>query len=121
MIKNFKFKEVEEPVSEEYVNLNGDKTQFEFSIMKPGWKDDGAITFNNANNLREIVKETPLDKILTETDCPYMTPVPYRGERNDPTYTRFTARRIAELREKDTDELCDITNKNGRELFGISL
>ena len=81
----------------------------------------GSVTFKNANKLLDVARFIPDDRLLLETDCPYMTPVPYRGERNDPTYTRFTARRIAELREKDTDELCDITNKNGRELFGISL
>lgn len=57
----FKFKEVEETISEEYVNLNGDKTQFEFSIMKPGWKDDGAITFNNYDSLLRIKYETAKD------------------------------------------------------------
>lgn len=57
----FKFKEVEETISEEYVNLNGDKTQFEFSIMKPGWKDDRAITFNNYDSLLRIKYETAKD------------------------------------------------------------
>lgn len=57
----FKFKEVEETISEEYVNLNGHKTQFEFSIMKPGWKDDGSITFNNYDSLLRIKYETAKD------------------------------------------------------------
>ena len=62
-----------------------------FSISIPG-----TITFNNSSKLRETIKKIPLDRILVETDCPYLTPMPFRGSRNEPAYVKFTALKLAE-------------------------
>lgn len=79
----------------------------------------GAVTFKNAKKPLEVACEVPLDRLLLETDCPYMTPVPHRGKRNDSSYIPFTAQKIAEVRGMDTQELIDITTGNAKRLFGI--
>lgn len=79
----------------------------------------GPVTFNNAKVPKEVAKEVPLDKLLIETDSPYLTPTPNRGKRNEPAYVRFVAAEIAELREMSFDDLVNATNKNTKELFGI--
>lgn len=79
----------------------------------------GPVTFNNAKVPKEVAKEVPLDKLLIETDSPYLTPTPNRGKRNEPAYVRFVAAEIAELRGISFDDLVKATNKNTKELFGI--
>ena len=79
----------------------------------------GVVTFQNARKTVEVAQMIPLDRLLLETDAPYMAPVPFRGRRNDSTYIRFVAARIAELRGMDTDEILDITTNNAKRLFGI--
>lgn len=80
----------------------------------------GVITFGkNAEDLRQVVKNLPLDKILVETDCPYLSPEPHRGERNEPSFVRFTAQKIAELKNIALEEVSKATVKNTRELFRI--
>lgn len=79
----------------------------------------GVVTFQNARKTVEVAQMIPLDRLLLETDAPYMTPVPFRGRRNDSTYIRFVAARIAELRGMDTDEILEITTNNAKRLFGI--
>ncbi len=80
----------------------------------------GVITFQNATMLRDIVKTVPLDCILIETDCPYLTPVPYRGKRNEPAYVRAVAEKIAEIHKTSVDTIAEITCKNARDLFRIT-
>jgi TatD DNase family protein len=80
----------------------------------------GPVTFKNAKKPKEVVKEIPLDKLLIETDCPYLTPHPYRGKRNEPSYVRFVAEQIAELREMAVEELAEKTTANAKKLFGIN-
>ena len=79
----------------------------------------GAVTFKNAVNVREMVKTIPLDNLLVETDSPYLTPEPNRGKRNEPKYVRFTAEKVAELKEMEINDLIYNTNSNVRNLFSI--
>lgn len=79
----------------------------------------GAVTFKNARKPCEVVRALPLDSILLETDCPYMAPVPHRGERNDPSLMHLTAEKIAELRELPVGELAEAAYRNANEAFGI--
>lgn len=80
---------------------------------------DGPITFKNAKKALEIVKMIPEDKILIETDCPYLTPVPFRGERNYPGYVKLVAEKIAEVRETNVEHIAEITAQNAKKLFRI--
>ena len=77
----------------------------------------GIVTFKNAVPLQEIVKQIPLDKLLVETDAPYLAPIPYRGQMNQPAYTRNTAQFIANLRGIHAQELFNITTQNFFNLF----
>lgn len=79
----------------------------------------GPVTFKNAHKLKEIAREIPLDRILIETDCPYLTPVPYRGKRNEPAYVLNTAKEIANIKGLSAEELAKITCDNGKRVFGI--
>lgn len=81
----------------------------------------GIITFKNKSLdvLRQVVKETPLDKILVETDCPYLTPEPFRGQRNEPQYVKYVAQKIAEIKNISVNEVVEQTTKNIHQLFNI--
>jgi TatD DNase family protein len=81
----------------------------------------GILTFKKAEDLRSIAQRAPLDHLLIETDCPYLTPVPHRGKRNEPAYVVEVARSLAELREVSIDEIGNITTANFTRLFGLSL
>lgn len=80
----------------------------------------GAVTFKNAKNPVLVAKVVPLNRILLETDCPYMTPVPYRGTRCDSSMIKFTAEKIATERGISVDELFNATNENAQKLFSIA-
>jgi len=79
----------------------------------------GPITFPKNGALRDAVRAIPLDRILVETDCPYLTPVPYRGRRNEPAYVRYVAEAIAELKSLAIEEVSRQTTENVRSLFGV--
>ncbi|MBQ3284613.1 MAG: TatD family hydrolase [Ruminococcus sp.] len=79
----------------------------------------GTVTFKNARVPVEVAGAVPLDRLLLETDAPYLSPVPYRGKRNDSTKIACTAQKIAELRGMDPQELIDLTTENAKRLFGI--
>lgn len=79
----------------------------------------GSVTFKNANKLLLAAKEIPEDRLLLETDCPYMAPVPYRGQRCDSTLIPATAERLAELRGTDAQTLIDRARENGCRVYGI--
>jgi len=81
----------------------------------------GTITYPGNNSLRDVVRVTSIDRMLVETDCPYLTPVPYRGKRNEPSYVRLAAERLAEVKGLMIDDVARITTKNVRDLFGIRL
>ena len=78
----------------------------------------GVITFKNAKK-DEIIKQISKERLLTETDCPYLSPHPYRGQINEPSKVVFVANKIAEILEKDQTETTDILRENARRLFGI--
>lgn len=79
----------------------------------------GPVSFKNAKMPKEVAKAVPLDRLLIETDSPYLTPEPYRGKRNEPIYVRYVAGTIAELREMSFEELATRTSENTKRLFRI--
>lgn len=79
---------------------------------------NGILTF--ASQYEEVVRYSPLERILLETDAPYLTPVPFRGKRNEPLYVRYVARKVAELKGIDYDEVARQTFENTKNLFGIN-
>lgn len=79
----------------------------------------GVVTFKNAIKMKEVAKNIPLDRLLLETDAPYLTPVPFRGTENQPAYTKYVAEGIAKLRETTVDEIDKATTQNAFEVFGI--
>ena len=79
----------------------------------------GNLTFKKAEDLRDIARQLPLDRLLVETDCPYLTPVPYRGKRNEPARVLETAACLAALHGEELDEIARITSENFERLFGV--
>ena len=79
----------------------------------------GIVTFKKAEGLRSIARDVPLDRLLIETDCPYLTPVPYRGKRNEPAYVVEVARCLAELRGMELEEMGKLTTANFRRVFAL--
>lgn len=79
----------------------------------------GPLTFKNAGKLREVARFVPLDRILIETDCPYLAPHPLRGKRNESAYVRYVAEELARLYQLELDEIGRITLENGKRLFGL--
>lgn len=79
----------------------------------------GIVTFNNAKSVQEAAKYVPLDRLLIETDCPYLAPEPHRGERNQPDYVQFIAAKIAELKGISVEEVSEATWQNTKKLFKI--
>jgi TatD DNase family protein len=80
----------------------------------------GPVTFKNAKRPKEVAAEIPLDKLLIETDCPYLTPHPFRGKRNEPSYVKLVAEQIAEIKEITYEEVAEVTSKNAKKFFGIN-
>lgn len=80
----------------------------------------GVVTFKNAKKAKEVAKFVPLDRLLLETDAPYMAPVPFRGKENEPAYVKFVAEEIAQLREISFEEVAEATTTNARKLLNIS-
>lgn len=79
----------------------------------------GPLTYKNARRALEVAARVPLDRVLIETDCPYLTPEPYRGRRNEPAYVRQVASKLAELRRKPPAEIAYLTARNTQAVFGI--
>lgn len=80
----------------------------------------GPVTFKNAKKPKEVAQEIPLNKLLIETDCPYLAPHPYRGKRNEPSYVKLVAEQIAELKGLSFEEVSQVTTENAKILFGIN-
>lgn len=79
----------------------------------------GVVTFKKALDVQAAAKIVPLDKLLVETDAPYLAPVPYRGKRNEPGYTRYVVEKVAELREMSVEDVASQTRRNAFRLFGL--
>jgi TatD DNase family protein len=78
----------------------------------------GAVTFKKMDALRDAVRTIPMDRLLLETDCPYMTPHPHRGQRNEPAYTALVAKTVAEVKGISLEAVADATTANARTIFG---
>ena len=91
-------------------------------LVRRGWYIGlgGTLTFKNAERVRAVAKAIPLDRILLETDCPYMAPVPYRGKINHSGYIPHIAEVLADLHGISTEELSDVTTQNAERLFALS-
>lgn len=90
-------------------------------LLKMGWflGVDGPLTFKNSAKLPEIVAKIPLERLLLETDCPYLAPVPKRGRRNEPAYVKYIAEKVAEIRNISLEEVANQTTKNAIEVFNL--
>ena len=80
---------------------------------------DGPLTFKNAARLPDIVREAPLERILVETDAPYMAPVPMRGKQNEPAYVRYVAEKVAEIKGISLENVAEQTSRNAEELYAL--
>ncbi|MCD6188419.1 MAG: YchF/TatD family DNA exonuclease [Desulfuromusa sp.] len=79
----------------------------------------GTITYPKNDTIREIIKEIPIDRMLIETDCPYLSPQKFRGKRNEPAYVRYTAEKLAEIKGLSIEDVARVTSRNCHELFGF--
>lgn len=79
----------------------------------------GPVTFKNAKKPKEVAESIPLERLLIETDCPYLTPHPYRGKRNEPAYVKLVAEEIAGLKGVSLEDVAEATAKNAKKIFGI--
>lgn len=79
----------------------------------------GVVTFKNSKKTKEVAKVVPLDRLLLETDAPYMAPVPFRGKQNQPAYVKYVAQEIAQLRGIDFEQVAEATTNNAKELFSF--
>ena len=77
------------------------------------------MTFKNARKLKEVVQEVPLERIVLETDCPYLEPVPFRGKRNSSLNLPYVAQAVAELKEISAEEVIRQTEENARKLYNL--
>lgn len=95
--------------------------EFAREVLKLGYKIGvgGVLTFSNAKKLVGVVQEVSMDDILIETDCPYMAPTPFRGQRNDPSKVLYVARKLSGLKGISEDEVIKITWNNANSFFGI--
>jgi TatD DNase family protein len=80
----------------------------------------GTVTFKNAAQIHAVAKKIPLEHLLLETDCPFLTPVPYRGKRNEPAYVRFVAEKVAELKQQSLEDVIAQTGANACRLFNLT-
>ena len=95
--------------------------EFMRECVKEGWYIalGGVVTFKNAVKMKDVAREVPLDRLVLETDSPYLTPVPYRGKPNKPAYVKYVAEEISKLRDLPLEELVDVTTTNAERFFGI--
>lgn len=95
--------------------------EFARECIKEGWylALGGVVTFKNAVKMKEVAVEIPLDRLLLETDAPYLTPVPYRGKENQPAYVKFAAEEIAKLRGISFEEVAAVTSHNAESVYSI--
>ena len=114
-------------IVEEFPTVKGVFHCYSGSLEMANWLIDrgwyigftGVLTFKNARKAVEVAANIPLDRLVLETDCPYMAPEPFRGKRNHPGYLYRMAQRLAELRDLPVDEIHRITTENGKRLYRI--
>ncbi len=96
-------------------------TEFARECVKAGYYlgIGGVVTFKNAVKMKEVVKAVPLERILLETDAPYLAPVPFRGKESQPAYIKYVAEEIASLREITQEEVAQVTTENAKTVFNI--
>ena len=100
--------------------FSGDKTFAEKCLNKGYYiAIGGVVTFKNAKELKEVAKYVPLDRLLLETDAPYLAPVPYRGKLNTPAYLKYIAQEIASIKNTDIEEVKNNTTNNAIKIFGF--
>ena len=80
---------------------------------------NGIITFDKTGNMEAVIREVPLDRIVLETDCPYLTPVPMRGKKNEPSYVKYVAQKLGESKGVSVEEVMEQTTANARKLFNL--
>lgn len=80
----------------------------------------GPVTFKNAKKPKEVAAAVPLNRLLIETDCPYLAPHPFRGKRNEPAYVKLVAEEIADIKQLSVEEVSHVTTENAKKLFGIT-
>lgn len=80
----------------------------------------GPVTFKNAKKPKEVAAAVPLNRLLIETDCPYLAPHPFRGKRNEPAYVKLVAEEIADIKQLSVEEVSRVTTANAKKLFGIT-
>jgi hypothetical protein len=88
-------------------------------LMKEGFYLSlaGPLTYKNAKKTQEVAARVPLDRLMVETDCPYLTPEPHRGKRNEPAHVRLVAQKLADLRNKSLEEIAYLTSLNTQTVF----
>jgi TatD DNase family protein len=79
----------------------------------------GIITFKNSLELQKTFKTIPLDKLLIETDSPFLAPIPMRGKKNEPSFLKYTAEKLSLIKEKSIEQIIDLTTKNFNNLFNV--
>lgn len=79
----------------------------------------GVLTFKTAEELRNVARSVPMERLLIETDCPFLAPIPYRGKRNEPAFVIETAKKLAELKQTSVEEIGRVTSGNFRRLFSL--
>lgn len=99
----------------------GRDADFASELLARGWhlSIPGPVTFPRSEELREAVAMIPLDRLVLETDCPYLTPAPYRGQRNEPAYVVFTARTVAQVKGLEVSELWTRCGETAKAFFGL--
>ena len=80
----------------------------------------GNITYKNAESYRELIKRIPLESLLIETDAPFLTPVPFRGKRNEPSYVRYTAQKVAEIKKIPFEKVAEVTTENALRVYKLT-
>ncbi|MDO8445794.1 MAG: YchF/TatD family DNA exonuclease [Deltaproteobacteria bacterium] len=111
----------EEGIKKGVVHCFSGDEEFAKEILKLGFyiSFTGVITFPKAEDARKVVEQVPIERIMVETDSPYLAPVPHRGKRNEPAFVREVAKTIAEIKELSFEDVSRITTLNVKELFGI--
>lgn len=107
--------------SEVVLHCYSGSVEFAKECIKEGWYLGlgGVVTFKNAVKMKETAKEIPLEKIVLETDAPYLTPVPFRGKENQPAYVKYVAEEISYIKGIPLDEVAEITSQNAERIYRI--